>query len=149
MQTWAGCAFPDDVLYDLDTDTWVSVLDDGIVRIGMTDVSQSRCGRIVEVGWKMPSKIVKKSRPLCVIESAKWVGPMRSPLSGSIVANNRQAFLADIAIANRDPYGKGWFYMLQLANEDELKGLANSEEAFRYYYKVIEETGLRCFRCEE
>ncbi len=148
MQTWGGCAFPDDVLYDFASDTWIRLQDDGIAQIGMTDVSQSRCGRLVQVGWKPVSKKVEKGRPLSVIESSKWVGPMRSPLTAMVIANNKQAFVDDVAIANRDPYGKGWFYLLQIVNQDELSALANSEDAFLYYHKVIEETGLRCFRCE-
>lgn len=149
MKVWAGCAFPDDVLYDLASDTWVQIESENIVRIGMTDVSQSRSGRLVQVGWKPYGKLVERGRPLSVIESSKWVGPMRSPVTGVVIEHNQRAFVEDIAIANRDPYGEGWFYRLRLEQLTEIGTLVNSDDAFLYYHKVIEETGLRCFRCEE
>ncbi|MDA8102752.1 MAG: hypothetical protein M0Z34_07295 [Nitrospiraceae bacterium] len=149
MEVWAGCAFPEDVVYDLDSDTWVRELGDGVVEVGMTDVSQSRSGRLVQIGWKDSGRRVVRGRPLCVIESAKWVGPMRSPLTGVLVADNRPAFEADIAVANRDPYGLGWFVRIEMESPEELAGLAEAGEAFEHYRRIIDETGLRCFRCAD
>ena len=149
METWAGCSFPDEIFYDLDSDTWVRVEEEDRVTIGMTDVSQSRSGRLVHVGWKHQGKHVERGRPLAVIESSKWVGPMRAPVSGIIVATNEFSFVEDIAIANRDPYGEGWFYQIELDEDFDFSALANSGDAFEYYKEIIDESGLRCFRCEE
>jgi glycine cleavage system H lipoate-binding protein len=55
IQSWAGCVVPEDLLYDLDYDVWVKV-DGETVSLGMTDVAQSRCGRLVQVSWKAPGK---------------------------------------------------------------------------------------------
>ena len=148
METWAGCAFPDDVLYNLQGDTWVRFESPDLAVIGMNDVSQTRCGRLVHVGWKSPSKRVERGRPICVIESSKWVGPMRSPLTGVIVENNQEAFAKDIAIANRDPYGTGWFYRMRIEEASERDQLADASAAFEHYRKIIDESNLRCFRCE-
>lgn len=144
-----GCVVPDDLLYDVQRNVWVR-LDDGVALLGMTDVAQTLCGRFVSVTWKRPGKRVARGRPLAVIESAKWVGPFESPLAGEIVATNEQAFAADVAIANRDPYGAGWLVRLRPTSlDDELPDLLSGEAAFEQYKRVIEEEGIRCFRCAD
>jgi glycine cleavage system H protein len=149
-QSWFGCVIPDDLLYDLDRDVWVRRLENGEVECGMTDVAQTRCGRFVQVSWKHPGKQVKQGRPMAVIESAKWVGPFPAPLSGQITGDNRMAFENDVAVANRDPYGTGWLIRLQPSDFDGESGhLVDGEAAFEHYRKIIEEEGIRCFRCEE
>lgn len=148
-QVWAGCAVPSELLYDLDVDVWVR-LEDGGVTLGMTDVAQTRCGRLVQVSWKQPGARIRRGRPLCVIESAKWVGPFVSPLSGQLVANNEQRFAEDTAIANRDPYGDGWLVRLRPDRlEEEASGLVDGEAAFGHYRRLIDEQQIRCFRCTE
>lgn len=149
MQTWAGCAFPDDIYYDTDTDTWVDIIGAGVGKIGMIDLAQTRSGRLVQIQWKEPGRKVLKGRPLAVVESAKWVGPLRSPITGTVIGNNRETFEIDIAIANRDPYDAGWFYKIQLADESELARLSSCQEAFEFYRSVIDMEGIQCFRCAE
>ena len=149
-QTWFGCAIPDDLLYDLERDVWVRRLEGGEVECGMTDVAQTRCGRFVGVSWKHPGKQVRQGRPMAVIESAKWVGPFPAPLSGQITGDNRLGFEADIAVANRDPYGAGWLIRLRPSDfEGESSHLVDGAAAFEHYRKIIEEEGIRCFRCED
>lgn len=149
-QSWFGCVVPDDLLYDLERDVWIRRLDNGEVECGMTDVAQTRCGRFVLVSWKHPGKQVKQGRPMAVIESAKWVGPFPAPVGGEIVADNREAFDKDVAVANRDPYGAGWIVRLRPADFDGESGhLVDGETAFGHYRKIIEEEGIRCFRCED
>jgi len=149
-QTWFGCVIPEDLLYDLERDVWVRRLENGEVECGMTDVAQTRCGRFVGVSWKHPGKQIKQGRPMAVIESAKWVGPFPAPLSGQITGDNRLAFEADVAVANRDPYGAGWLIRLQPSDfEGESGHLVDGAAAYEHYRKIIEEEGIRCFRCED
>lgn len=145
---WAGCVIPEDLHYDTFNDVWVRI-EGEIATLGMTDVAQTRCGRLVQLSWKRPGAAVRRGRPLSVIESAKWVGPFVSPLSGVVVAHNRDAFESDVAIANRDPYGEGWLYRVELSDPSELDDLVSAEIAFEHYRKVIDENGIRCFRCEQ
>lgn len=153
QEIWSGCVIPGDLLYDVEADVWVRLEDaDGSPEavVGMTDVAQTRGGRLVQVGWKRPGTRVTRGRPLAVIESAKWVGPMRSPLTGVVLENNERAFERDIAVANRDPYDRGWFYRVrptQLAGE--MAQLIGGDRAYEHYRKVIEAEGLTCIRCAE
>jgi len=148
METWAGCAIPTDRYYDLDADVWVKV-EGGLARVGMTDVAQTRMGRLVQLSWKPIGRNVARGRPLTVLESAKWVGPLISPLTGVIRANNRVAFDADVAVANRDPYAVGWLYLIEYSNNEELEGLVDGPKAFDHYREMIEREGIQCFRCTE
>ena len=148
-QTWAGCAVPAELLYDLEADVWVR-LEASSAVIGMTDVAQTRCGRVVQVSWKEPGRSIKRGRPICVIESAKWVGPVISPLSGRLTESNVSGFDDDVAVANRDPYGRGWLVRLEPAHLDEELGLlVDGVTAFDHYRALIDANDLRCFRCEE
>jgi glycine cleavage system H protein len=148
METWAGCAIPTDRYYDLDADVWVKV-EGGLARVGMTDVAQTRMGKLVQLSWKPIGRNVARGRPLTVLESAKWVGPLISPLTGVIRANNRVAFDADVAVANRDPYAVGWLYLIEYSNNEELEGLVDGPKAFDHYREMIEREGIQCFRCTE
>lgn len=147
MATWAGCAIPEDLLYDLEHDVWVRLEGDEAI-VGMTDVAQTRCGRLVQVSWKPPGRRLGRGRPMCVIESAKWVGPAISPLTGEMVACNEERFTSDVAIANRDPYGDGWLVRIRLEKADtELALLTDGPSAAEHYRQLIEAEGIRCFRC--
>jgi glycine cleavage system H protein len=148
-QSWFGCVVPDDLLYDLARDVWLRPEGDEMV-LGMTDVAQTRCGRFVGVSFKAVGRHVRQGRPLAVIESAKWVGPFPAPLSGEITAVNDTAFAADVAAANRDPYGRGWLVRLRPSDlEGERSHLVDGAAAFEHYRAVIEEQDIRCFRCAD
>ncbi|MHB8244197.1 MAG: glycine cleavage system protein H [Acidimicrobiales bacterium] len=146
---WRGCVLPDDLLYDVEHHVWVR--DEGTEAvIGMTDVAQTIGGRLVQVGWREPGRHVRTGRPAAVIESAKWVGPFVSPVNGVVVANNRDEFERDIVVANRDPYGKGWFYRLRLGSE-RLDGsdLLPARAAYERYREFIEVNDVNCMRCAD
>ena len=146
-QLWHGCVVPDDLLYDVDLHVWVR-LDGELAVLGMTDVAQTMGGRMVQISWKKTGRSYARGRTLAVIESAKWVGPFPAPLSGELLEVNEAAFAADIAIANRDPYGAGWLARVRPAALDsELGLLADGATAFARYQSLIEERGIRCYRC--
>jgi glycine cleavage system H protein len=148
-QLWRGCVIPEDLLYDVDMHVWVRLSGETAV-LGMTDVAQTMGGRMVQVSWKKTGRSYPRGRSLAVVESAKWVGPFPTPLTAELVAVNEAAFAADIAIANRDPYGAGWMARVRpAALEEERHHLAGGEEAFERYRALIEEQDLRCYRCTD
>jgi glycine cleavage system H protein len=151
MQVYAGCALPEEYLYHLEYDVWVRLEDDGTARLGMTDMAQTLCGKLVSVGFqRRAGERVRRGRTLAVIESAKWVGPFRSPLSGELVEVNEGGIGADPLIANRDPYGQGWLVCLApSALEAERGELLDGVAAFPAVRERIERDEIRCFRCAE
>jgi glycine cleavage system H protein len=148
-QIWNGCVVPDDRLYDLDMHVWVR-LDGEEAVLGMTDVAQTMGGRLVQVSWKRPGRTLARGRTVAVLESAKFVGPFPTPLSGQLVAVNRLAFDDDIAIGNRDPYGAGWMARVRPTHlRDERSHLHDGAAAYSFYREFIDEREIRCYRCAE
>ena len=146
-QIWRGCVIPDDLLYDVEMNVWVR-LEGSEAVLGMTDMAQAMGGRVVQVTWRRPGRVFARGRPVAVIESAKWVGPFPTPLTGELLASNESAFAADVAIANRDPYGAGWLVRLRpSALEQEWAQLLNATEAFERFRDFIDANDLRCYRC--
>lgn len=148
-QVWAGCVVPDDRLYDVELHVWVQFDGDDAV-LGMTDIAQSMGGRLVALTWKKAGRTLRRGQSIAVVESAKWVGPFPTPLTGRLAATNHEAFEADIAIANRDPYGAGWMARVtpsELAAERH--HLIDGAAAFAHYRRFIDEHEISCFRCEQ
>lgn len=148
-QIWYGCVVPDDLLYDVELNVWVRLSGD-VAELGMTDVAQTMGGRMVQVSWKRVGRSYARGKSLAVIESAKWVGPFPTPLSGELLEVNEVAFAADIAVANRDPYGAGWLARLAPADlAGERHHLVDGTAAFAAYQELIDERDIRCFRCAD
>lgn len=148
-QVWRGCVVPRDLLYDVAANVWVR-LEDGVAVLGMTDVAQTMGGRVVQVSWKRTGRTYARGRSLAIVESAKWVGPFPTPLTGELVAVNDRGFADDVAVANRDPYGAGWLARLRPTDlTAERAHLVTGEEAFEQYRAFIEERNLKCYRCVE
>ncbi len=146
-QVWHGCVVPEDLLYDVDMHVWVRLSGEDAV-LGMTDIAQTMGGRIVQVSWKKTGRSYPRGRSLAVIESAKWVGPFPTPLTAELLEVNEAAFAADIAIANRDPYGAGWLARIRPAAFTAERGhLVDGPTAFARYQSLIEERDIRCYRC--
>ena len=144
---WNGCVVPDDRLYDLELHVWVQLEEDQAL-LGMTDVAQTMGGRVVAVSWKRLGRKLRRGQTIAVIESAKWVGPFPTPLSGTLVTVNDSAYAADIAIGNRDPYGAGWMARVApTAVEEERSHLCNAETAYEFYREFTDEREIRCYRC--
>lgn len=146
---YRGCAIPEELAYDVERDVWVR-FDGDVVTLGMTDLAQTRCGRLVAIRFKKPGRVVQQGRPLASIESGKWVGPFPAPFTLEILETNEDPFATDILLANKDPYGAGWLVKGRpLDLEADGRHLVTGEEAVRRYIERIEETGLSCFRCAE
>lgn len=148
-RVWAGCVVPDDRLYDVDLHVWVR-LEGTEAVLGMTDVAQTMGGRLVALAWKEPGRTLRRGQSIAVVESAKWVGPFPTPLTGRLVATNKLAFEDDIAIANRDPYGAGWMArMAPSALDEERTHLIDGAAAFAHYREFLDAHEIHCFRCEQ
>ncbi|MCG6958104.1 MAG: glycine cleavage system protein H [Gemmatimonadetes bacterium] len=150
MGIWAGCEIPEELYYDVERDVWVRLHEDGDVTLGMTDAAQTRAGKLAHILIKKVGKHIERGRSAATVESAKWAGPLPSPLTGTVVANNAESFRADVLVANRDPYGEGW--VVRLAPElweDESAHLVTGAEAVERYRERIREMGIHCYRCEE
>ena len=147
---YQGCWVPADLSYDIERDVWARFEEDGTVTLGMTDLAQTKAGKLVSILFKAPGKVLRSGQSAVTVESAKWVGPFPTPLSGEIVANNEETFGKDILIANRDPYGAGWLVRLKpSALEEERARLVPGRKAFASIRERIDHDQVRCYRCAD
>lgn len=149
VTTYRGCQLPPDRSYDIEGDLWVKFEGD-LVRLGMTDVAQTRMGKMVSILLKKPGRRVKAGGSVATVESAKWVGPIHTPFAGEVVEVNQEAYDTDILIANRDPYEAGWITVIRPDDLDSPhRPLIDGEDVLGPYTERIEELGISCFRCED
>jgi glycine cleavage system H protein len=104
---------------------WARV-EEGRVRIGITDYAQDALGDVVfvevpEVGTKVDS-----GTSFSEVESTKSVSEIYAPVSGVIVEIN--ADLADSPERlNDDPYGEGWICIIDPTDPAQLDELLDAE----------------------
>jgi len=142
-----ACDIPEDLTYDVERDVWIRFEGDGAV-LGMTDVAQTRCGKIAAIGFRPVGKKVAQGKALATIESAKWVGPFPAPFACEIVAVNEAGFAHDILLANKEPYTTGWLVRVRPIDlENERGHLVTGEAAAARYKARIQELKVNCLRC--
>lgn len=142
-----ACDIPEDLYYDIERDVWIR-FDGGIATLGMTDVAQTRGGKIAAISFRDVGKKVAQGKALATIESAKWVGPFPAPFSCEIVETNEKGFAENILLANKDPYGSGWLVKVRPTNLEAERGhLVTGEAAVERYKERIKELKINCLRC--
>ena len=118
---------PDDLRYSADHE-WAR-LEDGRVRIGITDYAQDALGDVVYVEVPDVGTSVAAHDKLSEVESTKSVSDIFAPVAGTVVEVN-----ADLANApkrlNEDPYGEGWICVIEPSSPAEVDGLL-SADAYR------------------
>lgn len=107
-----GCNFPDDLLYDVGSNTWYREEPDGTVVVGMTALAVGLAGQLVAFTPKKPGKPVQAGKSCATVESGKWVGPAKTAVGGEVVAVNED-LVKTPAAANADPYTAGWMVRIR------------------------------------
>ena len=127
MANVRGCNLPDDLYYHVDSNVWARLEADGAVTVGMTSCACSLAGQLVAATPKKVGKPVEQNQTICTVESGKWVGPVKAPVSGVLVAINELAIDMP-ALVNDDPYGQGWLAKIQPSRwEAEKAGLVTGD----------------------
>ncbi|HWG89406.1 MAG TPA: glycine cleavage system protein GcvH [Candidatus Thermoplasmatota archaeon] len=112
---------------------WVRV-EGNRATIGITDYAQDALTDVVYAELPEVGEEFKAHDSLGVVESVKSVSDIFSPVSGKIVAVNTE--LDDSPdLMNSDPYGKGWFCVIELSNPKEIEGLL-SADAYRQFLET-------------
>lgn len=114
-----GNEFPEDLYYHRDH-MWVKI-EEGKARVGYNDWAQEAAGKLVNLSTRKVGRSVKAGKTLGTVESGKWVGPLKTPLSGEIVELNEEV-LKTPSIINDDPYGRGWIALLAPSDLDAEMG---------------------------
>jgi len=127
---------PDDRYYDAKEHLWVK-LEDGKARIGIDELGRSAAGTISYVDLAKPGKrLARVGGAFGTLEANKFVGALRTPIRGTIVAIN-QKVLDDPRTVNADAYRDGWFVEIEPTNlEEDLAGLVQGEAAILHYVET-------------
>ncbi len=149
MAELKNCMLPDELLYHVAFNVWIRKNDDGTLDLGMTDIAQSMAGNIIHCRPKKVGKKVKAGKSVATVESGKWVGPVKTPFSGEIVATNNDVE-NDATIVNRSPYKQGWIVRIQPNDFDGDSGaLVNGEAAISGFEAYMAEKDMgECVHCE-
>jgi glycine cleavage system H protein len=122
---------PDDLRYTSDHE-WVR-LEDGMIRIGITEYAQDALGDIVFVQLPEPGSSVTLGESFSEVESTKSVSDVYAPVAGRVVEVN--AGLADAPQRlNEDPYGEGWLCAIEPEDISAVERLLAADG----YRKLIE-----------
>ena len=129
-----------DLLYQAETHMWVLLTGGARARIGMDSLGIETSGTLAELSLPPVGAELVAGQPFGQLEAAKFVGPLVSPVTGTVLAVN-EAVAADPGLAEREPYGAGWLIGAELSNPaEELSGLVRgADEVARWFAAAVED----------
>lgn len=110
-----GFDFPDDYYFHK-AHMWVRVEGDK-VRVGYNAWAVEAAGKLVSIKTRPAGKKVKAGKTLGSVESGKWVGSLKIPVSGTIEEINPE-LKSKPGIINDAPYGDGWIAVITPSDLD-------------------------------
>jgi glycine cleavage system H protein len=101
---------PDELRYSSDHE-WVRV-EDGKVRVGITDYAQDALGDVVFVQVPEVGQNAASGDSFGEVESTKSVSEIYAPIAGTVIEINPE-LEANPELVNSDPYGAGWIALIE------------------------------------
>jgi glycine cleavage system H protein len=140
-----NCSFPENLLYDTENLVWISNnVEKETVTLGITTIMASIAGKLFSIKLKPVGTKVEKGKSCGVLESSKYFGVVRTPISGSIVDVNK-SLMDNPKLANDFPYTEGWFVKIEPSNITDLKALETIENCQDKMRSAIQKLRVRCF----
>jgi glycine cleavage system H protein len=124
--------FPEALRYSTEHE-WVAV-EGSRARVGITDFAQDALGDVVYVDLPAVGLAVIGGSSCAEVESTKSVSEIYAPVSGTIAEVN-SALDDEPELVNRDPYGNGWIFVVEMADPAEVDALLDATA----YRKLVEE----------
>ena len=97
------------------------------VRVGITEHAQHEISDVVFVELPKPNAEAAKEKGVAVVESVKAAFEIYAPVSGKVVRANT-ALESDPALVNKEPYGSGWFFEIEMTHPSEWDSLMTAED---------------------
>ncbi len=116
-----------------ETDEWVKIEDNTVV-VGVTDYAQKKLRDVVGVELPEVGQEVKQGEAVGTIESVKATADLYAPVSGKVIEVNER-LLDEPELVNKDPYGEGWMFKIEITDRSELDKLLSPE---KYAEKIKE-----------
>ena len=125
----ANVDFPSDLKYT-EQHEWARV-EDGRVRVGITDHAQDALGDVVYVDAPEVGTEVTGGEPFGEVESTKSVSDIYAPVSGTVAEVNAR-LVDEPQLVNSDPYGDGWMIVIEPTDISAVEGLLDAD-AYRTF----------------
>jgi glycine cleavage system H protein len=108
---------PSHLQYSVDHE-WVA-LDGDCARVGVTAYAADALGDIVYIDLPSVGDTVTAGETCGELESTKSVSDLYSPMSGEVVEVNGNVD-SDPSLVNKDPFGEGWLFVVQVTAAADL-----------------------------
>jgi glycine cleavage system H protein len=102
-----------------------ALVEEGSVRVGITAYAQEALGDVVFVALPALGRRVQAGETVAEVESTKSVAEVYAPLNGVITAVN-EALGERPELVNTDPYGEGWFFVVEADDPSVLEALLDA-----------------------
>lgn len=123
--------FPEGLYYLIEHQVWARLNADGRATVGITSLGIRLAGEIYMCRPKAVGSVVEQGRSIAVVELAKSIVSVKSPISGTVVAVN-EALAQKPELVHLDPYGAGWMATLQPSDFDaDAEALVHEPEVVR------------------
>ena len=120
-------------LYYTEDHEW-GELEDGMMRVGITDYAQHELGDIVFVELVEVGTTVAKGDPIGTVESVKAVSEIYAPVDGEVFEVN--GTLTDTPeLVNQDCYGEAWMVILKVKDPAQTDTLMHAQ-AYQAYVQA-------------
>ncbi|SEO71013.1 glycine cleavage system H protein [Amphibacillus marinus] len=105
---------------------WVKI-EDGQIRIGITEHAQDELGDIVFIELPEQGDQFEASQTFGSVESVKTVSELYAPITGEIVAVNEQLD-EQPELINTAPYQEGWIVVIKPEDLSQLDQLMTTDQ---------------------
>lgn len=123
----------------LATHEWVKLEGDEAVA-GISDYAQHELSDVVYVELPEVGDTFEKGETLATVESVKAASDVYMPMSGEIVAINKE--LEDAPhLVNEDPFHKGWFVRFRPSQPEQYESLMDAEAYEKHCQEEAEQGG--------
>ncbi|RKY36886.1 MAG: glycine cleavage system protein GcvH [Candidatus Omnitrophota bacterium] len=126
---------PEDCLFTKEHE-WVKIKG-GQATVGITDHAQSELGDITFVELPQIDYVCQQFQQFATLESVKAASDVYAPVSGKISAVNNKLQNAP-ELVNQDAFGKGWFVVIELADQKESANLLSAADYEKYLKETVE-----------
>ena len=111
----AGLDFPDELHYLVEHQVWARLDGGDTATVGITALGIVQTGEIYMCRPKRPGSTVEQGRSIAVVELAKAIVSVKSPVRGTVLAVNEELETRP-GLMHLDPYGEGWIARVRLAD---------------------------------
>ncbi len=140
------CVFPDNLLYDVENNTWLRIDKGTTVTVGVTSILSAIAGRLVRTSLKPLDTSIERVQSLGTLESERFVGPVPSPVTGVVLEINDKV-VGQPRTVNVSPYEVGWIARLRPSNlvKDTVLLSAAPDSRIKFAQKIAQ-FHVRCFK---